>query len=57
MNKQELRKKIINLLEEAQEQYEWGGDEDIDGHLHPGFVDWVNLQDDISRCLDLFDSS
>lgn len=38
------KKELLKLIEEEEESHRWGGDEDQDGNLHYGSVDWDKIK-------------
>lgn len=43
---------VIDLIDEEQETYTWGGSEDAEGCLMPGRIDWDRLRSDIRAVLE-----
>lgn len=52
MTKDEAKQKVLALLADAKRTEEWGGDEDHEGTLHPGSVDWETLAKEVSAVMD-----
>jgi len=52
MTKEELKETIDSLLDDAEEENEWGGSETSDGVLMPGNVDWKQLRANILEAVD-----
>ena len=54
MTKKELKEIISSLLDDAEEENDWGGSETSNGILMPGKVDWKRLNANILKAVDSF---
>lgn len=57
MNDAEAKQKIAALLDAAEDDNLWGGDETEDGCLTLGKVDWKKLKKDIDAVLNEMEES
>lgn len=44
-----IARRVDEILDEAENHMRWGGDEDKEGRLEPGPVDWADLRANVRK--------